>query len=104
MGTAARLHANQAGLQLGKERQKLCPPQGLVEHHVFIGGDPVDLKNVLGQPLIDCCAINWIQADCCNLHGVAPFLAVIDTYNMTHRHAAKAGAIKPIRNGRPFPI
>jgi hypothetical protein len=65
MRAAAGFHANQLGLQLRKERQKLRPPQGLVEHHFFTGGQPVDLENVLGQ----------INSNCGNSHGVAPLIS-----------------------------
>jgi hypothetical protein len=62
---AAGFHTKQAGLQLRKERQKLRPAQGLVEHHFLGGIDPMDLENVLGQ----------INADRGNLHGVAPLIS-----------------------------
>ncbi|MBO9436891.1 hypothetical protein J7394_22025, partial [Ruegeria sp. R13_0] len=35
------------------------------EHNFLSGGDPMDLENVLGQ----------INADCGNLHGVAPLIS-----------------------------
>ncbi|MEM6499966.1 MAG: hypothetical protein AAF709_25070, partial [Pseudomonadota bacterium] len=53
--------------------------------------DPVNLKHVLGQ----------IDANCCNLHWVAPFLAVIDNCIMAHCDAGGAGAIHPIGFDEP---
>jgi hypothetical protein len=47
----------------------------------------VHLKDVLGQ----------IKADCCNLHWVAPFLAVDNNCTKAYCDAGGAGAIHPIR-------
>jgi hypothetical protein len=64
MRAAAGFHTNQAGLNPGEEQQQLCPSQRSVEGDLFVFCDPVNLKNVLGQ----------VEADCCNLHGVAPLI------------------------------
>jgi hypothetical protein len=58
---AAGFHANQAGLQLRKERQELCPSKRHVDHNLRSRGDPMDLENTLRQ----------VDANCGNLHGVA---------------------------------
>lgn len=59
MRCAARLHAYQAGWQLGEERHHLGAPQRLADDHITHGVDAVNLKHVLGQ----------IQADRRDLHG-----------------------------------
>jgi hypothetical protein len=62
MAGTTGLHANKTGRELLKERKQLRPPQSLIEGDFAILTYAVDLKDVLGQ----------IEADCCNLHGVAP--------------------------------
>ncbi|MEP2471187.1 MAG: hypothetical protein ABJH45_06440, partial [Paracoccaceae bacterium] len=56
------LHTNQAGLKFREKRQQLRPSQGPIESDLVVLSNPVNLKNVLGQ----------IEADCGNLHWVAP--------------------------------
>lgn len=65
MDATARFHANETALSILKERQKLRTPQMLVANESFMGGDAVDLKNVLGK----------INADCGNLQGVVPLIS-----------------------------
>ena len=59
MRRAARLDADQAGRQLGEERQHLRSSQRLANNDLASRIDAVNLKNALGQ----------IEADRGNLHG-----------------------------------
>jgi hypothetical protein len=77
MGGSASFHADEARGQLFEEREKLRTSNRAIEQNGSIGRDAVDLKNVLGQ----------IEANCRNLHRVAPFLADDDTCIMAHRDA-----------------
>jgi hypothetical protein len=63
-GTAS-FHSDQAGWKLLKECEQLRSSQSLVENNIAILADAVDLKDVFGQ----------IEADCCNLHWVAPLIS-----------------------------
>lgn len=47
--TTAGLNPNHAGLNLCEECQKLCASQRPIENDLVMLGDPVDLKNGLGQ-------------------------------------------------------
>jgi len=65
MRRAARLHANQARRQLGKEWQHLRSSKRLADNDLTGRINAVNLKNALGQ----------IEADCGNLHdGWLPFV------------------------------
>ena len=67
MRGAACLHADQARMQLGEERQYLLPAQRLADHSRARRINTVNLKNGLGQ----------IQADRGNIHdGWLPWLVV----------------------------
>ena len=57
MRRAARLHADQAGRQLGEERQNLRSPQCLAHNNVSRRADGVKSKNALGQIK----ATNWAR-------------------------------------------
>jgi hypothetical protein len=47
MGTAARLHADQAGRQFRKERPNVVPSQLLASHDLSSPIDPVNLEHAL---------------------------------------------------------
>ncbi|MBL3587602.1 hypothetical protein JMM61_19995, partial [Rhodovulum sulfidophilum] len=70
-----------------EELQKLGALHRLVENDAPIRGNPVNLKDILGQ----------IQADRIDCHWVAPLSAVDDNCTMAHRDAGGAGAIHIIR-------
>lgn len=59
VGTAAGLHANQAGGQIDKETRHLLALERFVEHGLAMLINAVDLKHILGQ----------VDANGCNLHG-----------------------------------
>ena len=61
---AAGLDPDQARIKAFKEPQHLRASKGPIERDLTAIRDAVNLKNVLGQ----------IQADCCNVHWVAPLL------------------------------
>ncbi|ANB35838.1 hypothetical protein A6024_18055 [Rhodovulum sulfidophilum] len=87
MGGPTRLHPDDAGRQGLEELQKLGALHRLVENDAPIRGNPVNLKDILGQ----------IQADRIDCHWVAPLSAVDDNCTMAHRDAGGAGAIHIIR-------
>lgn len=62
MTGSTRLHADQAGFQIGEELHELCSADCAIEDNLPILGNSVDLENMFGQ----------IDAHCCNLHWVAP--------------------------------
>ena len=62
---AAGLDPDQARIKAFKEPQHLRASKGPIERDLTAIRDAVNLKNVLGQ----------IQADCCNVHWVAPLLS-----------------------------
>ncbi len=61
--TRTRLHADQAGGQIGEERCNLLTLELLAQFHLAVSVHAVDLEHVLGQ----------IEADCRNLHGGRSF-------------------------------
>src|SRR6266436_6345028 len=89
MRRRTRLHPDQTGRQLGKERQNLPATHRTTEGHHARSINPVHLKHCFGQ----------IQPDRCNLfHGWLPSVGVVDNPTLAHR--CREGAIHPIKPGQ----
>lgn len=87
MRRTASLHTNDTTRQSLEKLQQLCSLDCLVENYAAVLGNPVNLKDVLGQ----------IKANCFNSHWAAPLLAVDNNRSMAHFGAGGAGAIHLIR-------
>ncbi|SHH82039.1 hypothetical protein SAMN05443551_3235 [Marivita hallyeonensis] len=87
----ASFHSYQTSWKVFKESQKLRPPYRAIENNIATFSDAMDLKDVLGE----------IYANCCNLHWVAPLIAVMTTALWRIATPVGAGAIHPIRFDEP---